>query len=76
TLLLGEGSHNHVALAGLEQPVILCRHKDGLAMRHAGNVLVNDKPVKDRAVLGNNAIVKGDDFAFSLEPAGARLGQI
>jgi hypothetical protein len=37
---------------------------------------VNDKPVKDRAVLGNSASVKGDDFAFSLEPAGPRLGQI
>jgi hypothetical protein len=76
TLLLGAGPHNHVALAGIEQPVVLYRHREGLAVRYTGSLVVNDKPVKDRAVLGNSASVKGDDFAFSLEPAGPRLGQI
>jgi hypothetical protein len=75
TLLIGAGGQNHITVPELEQPVVLYRHKDGLAVRHAGNLVINDRPARERGLLGNGATVKGDDFAFTLEPAGARLGR-
>ena len=60
----------------MRPPVVLYRHKEGLAVRHTGGLVINDRKVQDRGVLGNGATVKGDEFAFTLEPAGTRLGQV
>jgi tetratricopeptide (TPR) repeat protein len=73
TLLLGAGSHTHVALPDVRPPVVLYRHKDGLAVRYGGKVTIDGKPAREREVLRPGSTVRGEEFAFTLEPAGARL---
>lgn len=75
TLVLGPGAHAHVAMPDLPQPIILYRHKDGLGIRHAGSFQVNGEKFTERAVLGPNATVAGEDFRLALEPVGARMGR-
>jgi hypothetical protein len=75
TLILGPGPQVHVAVPGLKQPVVLFRHKDGLGVRCVGGLTVNGQKTRDRALLGTNATVAGDDFAFAIEPVGERLGR-
>src|SRR5262249_48549878 len=62
TLVLGPGPQSHVPLPDAKQPVVLYRGKEGLGVRHAGNLAVNGQRVKDRAPLGPSANVSGDDF--------------
>jgi hypothetical protein len=73
TLLLGEGSHTHVALPDVKPPVVLYRHKDGLAVRYGGKLTIDGNRMRDREVLRPGATVRGDEFAFTLEPASTRL---
>jgi tetratricopeptide (TPR) repeat protein len=70
TLILGPGSQVHVAMPDLKQPLIFYRHKDGLGVRHVGNLLINGQPVRERGLLGPGANVAGDDFALALEAVG------
>jgi hypothetical protein len=74
TLVLGPGSQAHVTIADLEEPVILFRQKDSLAVRHGGTLIVDGESYRDRAVLGETSKVRGEDFAFAVETVGARLG--
>jgi hypothetical protein len=74
TLVLGAGSHAHVTVPDLQEPVVLFRSRDGLAVRHAGNLTVNGKSCRERAELGSGARVTGDDFALAIETVGAKLG--
>ncbi|HEV3238506.1 MAG TPA: FHA domain-containing protein, partial [Gemmataceae bacterium] len=76
TLILGPGTQSHVMLPDLKHPVILYRHKAGLGVRHAGNLIVDGRQVKDRAVLGSTASVTGDDFAMAIESVGNRMGRL
>jgi hypothetical protein len=76
TLVLGPGAQSHIELSDLQQPVILFRHKDGLAVRHSGNLIVDGQPCKERGVLGPTSRVNGDDFAFAVEPVGRTLGKM
>jgi tetratricopeptide (TPR) repeat protein len=73
TLILGPGTQAHVTVPGLQQNLVLYRAKEGLGIRCPGNLIVDGKPFKDRALLGPTSHVKGDDFAFAVEPIGARL---
>jgi hypothetical protein len=76
TLVLGPGTQVHVALPDLPGPVILFRTKEGLGLRHAGNLVVNGLPCRDRCTLESGATVTGDDFSLTLEPVtGRRLGR-
>ncbi len=68
TLLLGPGPQAHVLVPGLEQPVVLFRHKDGLGLRYAGKLTVDGQPHPERGLLGPRAVVVGDDISFALEP--------
>jgi hypothetical protein len=47
---------------------VLFRHKDGLGLRHANELLVNGQPSKGRTVLPPVASVAGDDVSFAVEP--------
>ncbi len=72
TLILGAGAQVHVAVPDMKDPVVFFRHKDGLALRHVGGLRVNGQKVPERTVLGPRAHVSGDDFAFAVEPVGAK----
>jgi len=39
------------------------------------SLTVNGLAAQERAFLGPNATVAGDDFAFALEPVGTKLGR-
>ena len=73
TLLLGAGSLPHVALPDVRPPVVLYRHKDGLAVRYGGKLTIDGRAAREREVLRPGSTVRGEEFAFTLEPAGARL---
>jgi hypothetical protein len=73
-LLMGPGPQMHVTMPQLKQPLVLFRHKDGLGVGYGGKLMVDGRPCQDRCLLGPSASVSGDDFAFALEPAGARMG--
>lgn len=75
TLVLGPALQSHVSMPDLAQPVILYRHKDGLAVRHAGTLTVDGQPCRDRGILAASSQVSGEDFSFAVEPLGARTGQ-
>jgi hypothetical protein len=70
TLLLGPGSQVHLAMPDLKQPLIFYRHKNGLGVRHVGNLLINGQPVRERGLIGPGATVSGDDFSLALEAVG------
>ncbi len=72
TLILGDGPQVHVSAPDMKEPVVFFRHKDGLGLRHKGGLTVNGKKVPERTVLGPQAHVTGDDFAFAVEPMGAK----
>jgi hypothetical protein len=74
TLVLADGPQAHVSIAGLKQPVVLYRHKDGLGMRHGGRLSINGERGGERALLPTGASITGEDVAFALEPVGASLG--
>ena len=75
-LLLGSGEQNHVRLPGVDKSVILYRHKEGLAVRHSGKWTLDGRCARDPAVLGSSSTVRGEEFAFTLERASARFGQV
>jgi FHA domain len=76
TLVLGPGPQAHVIIPELEQPLVLYRHKDGLAMRSTGNFNVDGESVHERASLRPTSSVVGENFAFALEPAGTGSGRM
>jgi hypothetical protein len=76
TLILGPGTQSHVMLPDLKQPVIFYRHKAGLGVRHAGNLVLDGRKVQERAVLGSAATITGDDFALAIETVGNRMGRL
>ncbi len=76
TLVLGPDSQAHVAIPDLKSPVVLYRHKEGLAVRCAGSFSIDGQPHRERGVLGPHARVSGDEFAFALEPVGRQLGRM
>ena len=75
TLVLGPDSQAHVVVPDLQQPVVLFRQKDGLAMRAVGEFSVDGERCRERASLRPTSFVIGDDFAFALEPAGTGSGR-
>jgi hypothetical protein len=70
TLILGPGSQVHVAMPDLKQPLIFYRCKNGLGVRHVGNLLINGQPVRERGLLEPGTTVSGDDFSLALEAVG------
>jgi tetratricopeptide (TPR) repeat protein len=76
TLVLGNGPQVHVSVPDLKKNVVLFRHKDGVGLRHEGNLLVNGQKSAPRGVLGPNATVVGDQLSFTIEPVGLHLGTV
>src|SRR5262249_36863411 len=76
TLVLGPGPQAHVGMPGLAPPLVLFRHKDGLALRSAGNFIVDGESCRERASLRPTSSVAGENFAFALEPAGTGSGRM
>lgn len=70
TVVLGPDSQSHVCMPDLKHPVILYRTKDGLGVRHAGKLRVDDCLVQERGVLGPRSHLSGEDFAMAIEPVG------
>jgi hypothetical protein len=71
TLVLAGVTQAHVTVPDLKQPVVLFRHKDGLGVRHAGELRVDGQKCSGRSLLGPRSTVSGEDIAFAVEPAGA-----
>lgn len=76
TLVLGPGSQVHVAMPDVKQSVVLYRHKEGLGVRYAGSMWVDNRAQRDRASLHPSSAVRGDDFALAIEPVGQRMGRM
>jgi len=76
TCILGPGPDAHVLLPDLRKPVVLFRRKEGLSVRYEGQYTVDGNFSRDRAALGLNSTVAGDDFRFTLEPLGSLLGSV
>ncbi len=74
TLVLGPGSQVHVTVAELKEPIILFRNKDRLGIRWNSPLTINGQPSTGRCLLDPSASVIAGDCAFSVEPAGPRLG--
>jgi hypothetical protein len=70
TLVLGPGPQAHVSIAELAHPVVLFRHRDGLGLRHQGEMRVNGQVSPGRTLLPPRATVSGGDVGFAIEPAG------
>jgi hypothetical protein len=75
TLVLGPGSQAHVNMPELEHPVILFRQKEGIGVRCKGDMTIDDRPCRDRGTLGPASRVRGNDFAFAVEPAASKMGR-
>ncbi len=75
TLVLGPSEQAHVNLPDVRQPVVLFRQKDGLGVRHAGPFTVDGKKCTERATLGAQATVSGEEFTLAIEPVGTRMGR-
>jgi hypothetical protein len=75
TLVLGPGSHVHVSMPDLQQPVVLFRTREGLGIRCVGKLTVDGQSCDQRGTLALTSTVSGDDFALALEPVGLRMGR-
>jgi len=71
TLVLGDGAQVHVPVPGLQKPVVLFRHREGLGLRHDGTLHVNGQAAPARGVLPPQALVRGEEVSFAVEPAGS-----
>lgn len=67
TLVLSPAEQAHIQTADLKQPIVLFRHRDGLGMRHQGELRVNGQLGTGRTILPPNASVAGEDVGFAVE---------
>ncbi len=51
TLVVGPGPQAHVVVEELQQPLIIFRPRDGLAIRYGGNLVISGQPHKERGPL-------------------------
>jgi hypothetical protein len=72
TLVIGPGPQAHVDVPDLQRPVILYRHKDGLAVRCAGPFAINGRACTERGELAPDAAIAAEDFSLALEAVGSR----
>jgi hypothetical protein len=73
-LMLGGGPETHIAIPGLESPVLIYRSKDGLCVRVPDlKFTIDDHPCSDRALLPLPGVVSCDAFTFAVEPVSGRL---
>jgi hypothetical protein len=75
-IVLGPAPDAHVVVPDLLSPVVIFRRKDGLSVRAEGEYTVDGQHCRDRVALNGNSTVTGNDFRFTLEPLGVRLGAV
>jgi hypothetical protein len=68
TIVLGPASQAHVTIANLEQPIILYRQQEGLAVRYGGGLTVNGKTCRERGDLPPGSRLTADEWSMTLEP--------
>jgi tetratricopeptide (TPR) repeat protein len=68
TLVIGPQAQSHIQVPDLKQPYVLFRHREGLGVRHSGELRVNGKKGPGRALLPPAATVVGEDVSFAVEP--------
>jgi hypothetical protein len=73
TLVLGAGAQAHVTVPDLAQSVILFRQKEGIGVRCARGLTIDGQACAERGTLGLTSRVRGDDFAFAVEPVGPKM---
>jgi hypothetical protein len=69
TLILAASEQSHVRVDDLKHPVVLFRHRDGIGVRHTGELRVNGVVSGNRAILPGNASISGNDISFAIEAA-------
>jgi hypothetical protein len=69
TLVLSQEQQAHVQIPELRQPIVLFKHKDGVGLRHQGEMRVNGQKITGRTLLPPNAAVSGEDIGFAIESA-------
>jgi hypothetical protein len=69
TLVLSAEHQAHVSIAELKHPIVLFRNRDGLGMRHQGEMRVNGQASTGRIALPAQATIHGADIGFAIEPA-------
>jgi pSer/pThr/pTyr-binding forkhead associated (FHA) protein len=69
TLMLGPGAQSHVQVPEQKQQVVLCRSKDGVSVRYAGEFRVGKQSHRNRTDLTLPATVCAEDAVFTLERA-------
>jgi len=72
TLILSANNQAHIQAPDLEkqQPIILFRHREGLGLRHPGEMRINGQKSSGRTILPPSACVAGENIGFAIEPAG------
>jgi hypothetical protein len=72
TLVVGPGNQSHVQVPELKRQAVLCRSKNGIGVRYAGELRVNGERFTNRADLTLPTTVIADDLVFSVEYAQPR----
>lgn len=69
TLVLSATAQSHVQIPDLRESIVLFKHRDGLGLRHPGEMRVNGQKITGRTLLPPNATVSGEDIGFAIESA-------
>jgi hypothetical protein len=69
TLVLSASPQAHVQIPDLREPIVLFKHRDGLGLRHPGEMRVNGQKCNGRTLLPPNATISGEDIGFAIESA-------
>jgi len=68
TLVIGSGPQSHVLAPEVSKPIVLFRHRDGLGLKHQGELRVNGRVSSGRTILPPDAAVAGEEISFAIEP--------
>lgn len=69
TLVMAATTQSHVQITDLRESVVLFKHRDGLGLRHPGEMRVNGQKITGRTLLPPNATISGEDIGFAIESA-------
>ncbi|MFO0877489.1 MAG: hypothetical protein U0840_08955 [Gemmataceae bacterium] len=69
TLVLASEAQAHIQVPDLRDRLVLFRHRDGLGLRHSGEMTVNGQKSNGRSILPPRTTISGEDIGFAIEPA-------
>lgn len=67
TMVLGPGPQSHVIIPDLTQPLIFYRAKQGVAVRYAGELVINEVACRQRGDAPPGARIVADELSMTLE---------